>query len=260
MHAQTSNRLRLILQALFRVAGSISTRLFAPSAVKPTCLCCEPWRRQSYWLAEGSSDIRILKRSLEVLYPERQEYFSFFNHEELSVDGGANYLVKFIKAFAAAHVAFRMVAVFDNDTAGVQAFRQAADLSLPDNILLVRLPDIELARTYPTIGPQGEHIVDVNGQAASLELCLGRAALTEAGRLRPVRWTSYVHGAKAYQGEVEGKSLVQAAFFVESTRATNSGDARMGFPELVSVWAEIFEAVERSAAKAVREEPVYNEW
>jgi hypothetical protein len=34
----------------------------------------------------------------------------------------------------------------------------------------------------------------------------------------------------------------------------------MGFPELVSVWAEIFEAVERSAAKAVREEPVYNEW
>jgi hypothetical protein len=48
-----------------------------------------------------------------------QDYFSFFNHAELSVDGGAVYLVKFLKAFAAARAPLRIVAVFDNDTAGL---------------------------------------------------------------------------------------------------------------------------------------------
>ena len=43
-------------------------------------------------LAEGSSDIRILHRSLATLFPEKQDYFSFFNHSELKVDGGAPYL------------------------------------------------------------------------------------------------------------------------------------------------------------------------
>ena len=43
-------------------------------------------------LAEGSTDIRVLKRSLAALYPELADYFSFFDHHELSVDGGANYL------------------------------------------------------------------------------------------------------------------------------------------------------------------------
>jgi hypothetical protein len=81
-------------------------------------------------LAEGSSDIRILQRSLAVLFPERQDYFAFFNHAELSVDGGTAYLVKFLKAFAAARAPFRMIAVFDNDTAGIQAFRQASALGL----------------------------------------------------------------------------------------------------------------------------------
>ncbi len=138
-------------------------------------------------LAEGSSDIRILQRSLAALFPERADYFSFFNHAELSVDGDAAYLVKFLKAFAAARAPLRLVAVFDNDTAGRQAHRQASALGLPDNMMVVALPDTELARRYPTVGPQGEHLVDVNGKAASIELYLGQAALTKGGALRRVR-------------------------------------------------------------------------
>jgi hypothetical protein len=66
-------------------------------------------------LAEGSSDIRILQRSLMVLFPDKRDYFSFFNHAELNVDGGAPYLVKFLKAFAAARAPLQIVAIFDND-------------------------------------------------------------------------------------------------------------------------------------------------
>ena len=105
-------------------------------------------------LAEGRSDINILKRSLSILFPERQDYFSFFEHAELNVDGGAAYLVKFLKAFAAARTPLRLVAIFDNDTIGRQAHRQAQHLGLPDNMILLRLPDTDLARTYPTIGPR----------------------------------------------------------------------------------------------------------
>ena len=35
---------------------------------------------------------------------------------------------------------------------------------------LVALPDIEVPRTYPRVGPRGAHLVDVNGKAATIEL------------------------------------------------------------------------------------------
>ena len=209
-------------------------------------------------LAEGRSDINILKRSLSILFPERQDYFSFFEHAELKVDGGASYLVKFLKAFAAARAPLRLVAIFDNDTAGRQAHRQAQDLDLPDNMILLRLPDTDLAKTYPTIGPQGFHAVNVNGQAASIELYLGRAALTVNGKLRRVRWTGYDKTANAYQGEVEEKDDVKQYFFQELRTLSHSTDAQKAFPELVTVWEAIFAAVERSAEAAERKAVNYS--
>lgn len=203
-------------------------------------------------LGEGSSDIRILQRSLGVLYPEKKDYFSFFNHAELSVDGGAAYLVKFLKAFAAARAPIRLVAVFDNDTAGCQAHRQASTLRLPHNMVVVTLPDTELARSYPTVGPQGEHVVDVNGTAASIELYLGRMALTVNGRLRRVRWTGFNPAAQAYQGEIEGKAEVEASFLQALANCSDPDEARAAFPELVMVWTTIFQAVEKAAEAAER--------
>lgn len=203
-------------------------------------------------LAEGSTDIRILQRSLTALFPERKDYFSFFNHAELSVDGGAAYLVKFLKAFAAARAPLRLVAVFDNDTTGRQAYRQASALGLPDNMIVVVLPDTELARQYPTFGPQGEHVVDVNGKAASIELYLGQAALTKDGALRRVRWSGYNAAADAYQGEIEGKAEVEAAFLRAVANCSNPAEARIEFPELAKVWATIFRAVEKASEEAER--------
>lgn len=219
-----------------RVSDSLEPRPLAPTVI----------------LAEGSSDIRILQRSLAILFPEGQDYFSFFNHAELSVDGGTAYLVKFLKAFAAARAPFRLVAVFDNDTAGRQAHKQASDLGLPDNMKVVRLPDIAFAKTYPTVGPQGERICDVNGLAASIELYLGRAALMVNDTLRPVRWTGYNQAARAYQGEVECKTDVEAAFLETVATYADPIEAQAAFPELTQVWRVIFTAVEQAAEAAER--------
>ena len=205
-------------------------------------------------LAEGRSDIAILRRSLSILFPERKDYFSFFEHDELSVDGGTAYLVKFLKAFAAARTPLRLMAIFDNDTPGRQAHRHAQSLGLPNNMILLHLPDTDMAKQYPTVGPQGYHAVDINGKAASIELYLGRSALTVNGQLRPVRWTGYNAAADAYQGEVEAKDEVQRIFFQQLATFSNSMDAQHVLPELVSVWMSIFRAVERSAEEAEKKQ------
>jgi hypothetical protein len=200
-------------------------------------------------LAEGSSDIAVLRASLPVLHPELTDYFSFFNHTELSVDGGAAYLVKFLKAFAAAKMTTRMIAVFDNDAVGNQAFKQANALALPPNIVVTCLPECETANQYPTIGPQGRHEMNVNGLAAGIEMYLGKTALMHNGQLRPVRWTGYVQGANAYQGEVEGKAEVLKAFLAQISAAVPSSTARDTFADLSKVWEHLIDLVE-SAAEA----------
>ncbi|KAK0342303.1 HEPN/Toprim-associated domain-containing protein [Brevundimonas aurantiaca] len=200
-------------------------------------------------LAEGSTDIAIFRATLPILYPELVDYFSFFNHAELSVDGGAVYLVKFLKAFAAANITNRMIAVFDNDTVGVHSFKQASALALPPNIIVTRLPDCETARHYPTVGPQGRHSMNVNGLAAGIELYLGAEALSLNDELRPVRWTGYVAGADAYQGEVQGKTDVARAFLHGLAMVENREEAVAKFADLVGVWEHLINLVE-SAAEA----------
>jgi len=201
-------------------------------------------------LAEGSSDIAVLRRGLEMFHPELLDYFSFFNHAELKVDGGANYLVKFLKAFAGANMTMRMLAVFDNDVAGRQALKAASALNLPPNILVTHLPESEVAKAFPTIGPQGEHMMDVNGLAAGIEMYLGEDGLTVSGKLRPVRWTGYVAAADAYQGEVDGKTEVTQRFYALLAEIYDRDAARRAFPDLERIWEHIIDVVEAAAEGA----------
>ncbi len=203
-------------------------------------------------LAEGKWDIRVLEKSLSVLFPDRQEYFTFFQHAAFRVDGGAPFLVKMLRAFAAARAPLRLVAVFDNDTAGLEALRQARSDGLPARFALVRLPDVALARQYPTLGPTGKHVADVNGRGASIELYLGREALSEDGDLMPVRWKGVVKGEDAYQGEVEGKARIQEKFERLVGEVGVGDGARAAFPELVAVWEVIFRAVAPGAEAVQR--------
>lgn len=198
-------------------------------------------------MGEGSTDLLVLQRSLEALYPNFVEYFSFFNHSEFSVDGGANYLVKFLKAFAAAKFNSRIVAIFDNDAVGIQAFDQANALKLPLNILIMKLPNIDLAKSYPTIGPSGPADLDVNGTAAGIELYLGRDALTLGGAFRPVRWAGYIQSIQKYQGEVEGKSEILYSFLRKLESKLIPEKAQAEFPELEQIWLSIFKMVEKNA-------------
>jgi hypothetical protein len=157
-------------------------------------------------LTEGSTDKFYLESAFALFHPELAHYVSFLDFNGWNVPGGASFLESMVRSFVAAGIRDRIVAVFDNDTAGFASYQRLAQLILPPNIRVLRYPDIELAKSYPTVGPSGTVTMDVNGLAASIELYLGEDVLRdENGELIPVQWKSFDPSLKRYQGEILDK-------------------------------------------------------
>ena len=133
-----------------------------------------PVNRNVIFVTEGTTDASAIEIALQCIYPHLAEYFTFFDFKAPRVRGGASSVVEIVKAFAAARIADRIVAFIDNDTAGEEAMRALANVSLPNNIRVLRYPPIEIASAYPTLGPTGLTSMNVNGLAGSIELYLGR--------------------------------------------------------------------------------------
>jgi hypothetical protein len=135
--------------------------------------------------------------------------------------------VRQVKSFAAAGIANRVLALFDNDAAAGDALRTLDVAGLPSNIRVMQFPYLLLAANYPTLGPpvigapEGSiSQADVNGLAASVQLYLGRDVLIQAnGDVRPVHWRSYIPGIQRYQGEVTGKDEIHRAFRAKCSAA-----------------------------------------
>lgn len=166
-------------------------------------------------ITEGSFDAAVLRSSLELLRPEVAPYIRFLDYS-VGAEGGAAAAVRTLKSFAAAGITHRIVAIFDNDSAAYEAVLGLRPGSLPPHYGVMHYPDLPLASTYPTLGPQGTSVMDVNRLAGSIELYLGRDILeTPDGRLTPVQWKGYMHKVRAYQGEVTSKGALQSAFRVK---------------------------------------------
>jgi hypothetical protein len=169
-------------------------------------------------LTEGRTDAAILGGAMELLHPHLAGAFSFMDFTD--VRGGAGQLANLVRAFAAAGIVNRVVAVFDNDAAAVAAMKAVRRETLPQHILMMRLPDLPALQAYPTLGPTGLSVMDINGMAASLELYLGDDILRNAdGALPPVQWTGYEHSVGVYQGELMEKARVNALFTEKLARA-----------------------------------------
>lgn len=196
-------------------------------------------------ITEGSTDVLIMRRSLDRLYPHLKDYIVFFDYDGSNSDAGASWVVKFLKAFMAARINTLIVAVFDNDAAGNEALNTAEGLKLPDNIKLMRLPDIELGRTYPTIGPQGTHAVDINGAAVGIELFAGRHNLLGSdGQLTPVVWSNYVRSVSRYQGALLDKSGPLARFLKDTEHHDDLIEYHSVYPELRTLWESVFRTIQ----------------
>ena len=147
------------------------------------------------------------------MYPHLRDYYSFLDFDSTGYGGGVGNLSNVVKAFAGAGIVNNVIALFDNDTAAQSACKSLEKANLPSNIAIVKLPELELLRSYPTIGPSGSVNLDINGMAASIELYFGEDILKLDGmNLVPIQWTGYDKSQKQYQGEVLEKALLQEKF------------------------------------------------
>lgn len=197
-------------------------------------------------LTEGKSDVRIIKTGLELLYPDLADMFSFVDFEGFRIEGGASPLARMVKSFAGVPQATRIVAVFDNDAAGYEALNSLSSLKLPNNMRLISLPDIDLCVRYPTIGPEGLREMNVNGSAGTIELFLGREALSDsAGHLLPIRWSQWNKQAGRYQGSIEHKTEVEQRFFsLAADPLISREELLLKLPEMNVLLQTIFRAFE----------------
>ena len=104
----------------------------------------------------------------------------------------------------------------------------------------MHLPDIEFANSYPTIGPNGEECMNINGRACSIELFLGRDVLSMNGELIPVHWKGYIDKTGTYQGEVLKKSEIQEAFVKKYSTAIKNDNHIIDNEH----WTEMYQLLE----------------
>lgn len=162
-------------------------------------------------MTEGTTDARFLKRGLRIVAPELAGYFTFLD-PEAKAQGGTSQLVKNLRAFAAAGIMNRVIALVDNDAAGRQAVKTLSNAPLPERFKVCQLPDLDYVKDYPTLGPTGNTRYDINGRACSLEFYFGLDCLrSTSGDPLPVRWTGFNEAVGDYQGELipSDKKLVQ---------------------------------------------------
>jgi hypothetical protein len=163
-------------------------------------------------ITEGTYDAQVLTTAIEILMPHLAGYIKFLDYE-VGNEGGASAAVRTLKSFAAAGISNRIVAIFDNDSAAYEAAMALTGSKIPAHYRIMHYPDLDLAKEYPTLGPQGDTVMNVNRLAGSIELYLGSDVLVaESSGLIPVQWKGYMGKVKCYQGEIVNKAAVQRAF------------------------------------------------
>ncbi|WP_319781052.1 HEPN/Toprim-associated domain-containing protein [Maridesulfovibrio sp.] len=172
-------------------------------------------------LTEGSTDKSYIEKTLNLLYPHLSDYYRFFDYNTGNIPAGTGNLKTLIKSFSNACISNRVIAIFDNDAAGHEAKIELQKENLNDNIFITTYPNIELANNYPTIGPTGKSLHNINGQACSIEIYLGEDVLRKNdGELCPVEWKSKNKKINRYQGEIVEKKYVQKRFLKKLQKCT----------------------------------------
>jgi HEPN/Toprim N-terminal domain 1 len=161
-------------------------------------------------VTEGSSDAKILKRGLELIRPDVSDFFYFVDMEEGYPFTGTGNLHRFCHGLASIQILNRVLVIYDNDAEGRSRAIETEVLNLPANMRVVRLPDLPIFESFPTLGPSGPAVENINGRAAAIE-CYLDLRWKEARPPR-VRWTSYNEKLGCYQGALLRKESYARRF------------------------------------------------
>jgi len=161
-------------------------------------------------VTEGSSDALILKHALSLLKPHLGDFFDFVDMENGYPFSGAGNLKKFVKGLVSISIQNNVVVLFDNDSEGIANFEYCKRLSVPENMKIIKLPNLECFKKFKAIGPDGTHFADINGTGAAIECYL------DVGDKACIRWKSYNDERGCYQGALIDKEQYKKIFLKQS--------------------------------------------
>ena len=162
-------------------------------------------------VTEGSSDTQIIKNSINLLHEDIADFFYFVDMEENYPFTGTGNLKNFIKGLSKIDIMNKILVILDNDTAGVSTYNELKNITLPDNLRILTLPNHKSFENIKCYGPQGISFENVNGKAVAIEAFLDFNSVKEDVY---VRWTSYNERLDQYQGVFEPKNDLTRAFHV----------------------------------------------
>lgn len=166
-------------------------------------------------VTEGSTDASIIRHAFKLLKPQIEDFFHYVDMKEGYPFSGTGSLINFVKGLISIGVQNNIIIIFDNDAEGAASFKRCREMNLPKNMTVLKLPTIQEFSNFPTIGPNGQFIADINGKGAAIECYL------DLGPDPVLRWNNYNTYVEAYQGELIAKKQYQTHFFEQSDNSTN---------------------------------------
>lgn len=154
-------------------------------------------------VTEGTSDSFVIQRAIELLRPDISDFFTYVDMEEHYPFSGTGNLYKFFQGLISIRIQNKCLFIFDNDAEGIEKYQQALTLNKPDHLRVTKLPDLVEFENFLTVGPNGEQLSNVNGQAIAIECFLD---LSFKNNKTPIiRWSSYKKSIGLYQGSLDDK-------------------------------------------------------
>lgn len=159
-------------------------------------------------VTEGSSDTFIIKKTLELLYPDILDFFTFVDMEENYPFTGTGNLYKFCQGLTSIRIQNKTLIIFDNDLEGIEKYKKTLKLDMPKSMSVMKLPELEKFNSFLSVGPSGEFNDNINGKAIAIE-CFLDLSIEDSPR---IRWSNFIEKMNQYQGSLEKKDMYVRQF------------------------------------------------
>ena len=143
-----------------------------------------------------------------MLYPDILDFFSFVDMEENYPFTGTGNLYKFCQGLTSIRIQNKTLIIFDNDLEGIEKYHKTLELDIPENMSIMKLPDLDKFNDFLSIGPSGEFNGNINGKAIAIE-CFLDLSIENIPR---IRWSNFHDKMQDYQGSLEKKDKYVRAF------------------------------------------------
>jgi len=104
-------------------------------------------------LTEGNTDTEYIKKGLKEICPHLADYYFFMDFIESEHTIGASMLVNKVKLFVGSGIKNQILAIFENDTAGVEGVDTLKKMNIPENIVVLEYQEVESTKDCNAIEP-----------------------------------------------------------------------------------------------------------